>query len=339
MMVIGCVLKNWLGDVVFSSAAIRVIRQNFPTAKIVCMAPGRCLPILEANPNVDEVIPFDERSEQRGIIAKLKLIGQLRQFKFDHVYLFHRSFTRALMVWLSGAKQRIGYNTKGRGFLLTRSISEPKEKMHAVDWALELIRRSGLPVTTDALYDFYFTKEDLKKVKELLSKVGAGPGRLVALNPGANWFPKRWPVERFRDLAAELVRRYDVQVIVAGAQNDKALSDTIVAGARDPRVFSLAGQTQLRELGALFSLCSLVISSDSGPLHIAGGAGAHVLGMFGPTDPAITGPRGHGKNVVIHYVPEGEKVPWFGNRFPKNGWMEHISVEEVLKTIEREKLL
>ncbi len=339
MMVIGCVLKNWLGDVVFSSTAIRVIRNNFPTAKIVCLAPKRCAEILKVNPYIDQVITFDERGEQRGIFAKLKLIGTLRKLKFDQVYLFHRSFTRALIIFLSGAKKRIGYKTKGRGFLLTSAITEPKEKMHSVDLTLELTRRSGLQVTTDALYETYFQKSDLEKAKQLISKKGGGNGRLVAINPGANWPPKRWPVERFVELARELTRTYDVQVGITGGAEDRVLGETIVSNARDPRVFSICGETNLNELAAFFSLCSLAVSSDSGPLHIAGGVGTNVIGIFGPTDPEMTGPRGRGKNIVIHYVPKGEEVPWYGRKFPKSGWLEHISVKEVLQTIAHEKLL
>lgn len=337
-MVIGCVFKNWLGDVIFLSPVLRVLRSNFPAATIVCLAPERCLDLLRTNPCVDRVMLFDERRAQRSIGAKIKLIRELRQLHFDQVYLFHRSFTRALIFFLAAARERIGYATKGRRFLLTTPVSEPEEKMHAVDYGLELLRRYGLRVHTDALYDFHFEKPDLERVKELLLEHQVGTRRLVAINPGANWPPKRWPLEYFEQLAKELVRRYDVQVVVSGSLEDKPLGARIVEGLHDGRIVSLCGETKLRELGALFSLCALVISSDSGPLHIAGGVGTNVLGIFGPTDPALTGPRGRGKNIVLHDVPHGEKVPWYGKHFPGD-WMRRITLDDVLKTIEREKLL
>lgn len=338
-MIIGCVLKNWLGDVVFLTPALRVLRMNFPTAQIICFAPERCKDVLASNPYIDEVIPFDERNKHRSLWAKIRLVRELRRLGLDRVYLFHRSFTRALLMRLGGAKQRIGYATKGRSFLLTHPVTEPEGPMHAVDFSLELLRRSGLRVTTDAVYEFYYEKQDLERIRRLLEELRVGGDRLVAINPGANWLPKRWPAEHFRNLAQELVRRYRVNVVVTGSKDDRPLIDQIVAVARDPRIVSLGGFITLRELGALFSLCTLVLSSDSGPMHIAAGVGANVIGIFGPTDPRLTGPRGRGRNVVIHHVPEGEKVPWFGRRFPKKGWMEHISVDEVLNTIEREKLL
>lgn len=337
-MVIGCVFKNWLGDVVFLSPAIRVLRSNFPTATIVCFAPKRCADLLRANPYVDRVVVFDERQDQRGLWAKIRFIRGLRRFHFDQIYLFHRSLTRALIFFFSGARERIGYGVKGRGFLLTKSLAEPKEKLHAVDYALELLKRSDLKVYVDALYDFYFEGADLDKAKRLLLEHRLGNCPLVALNPGANWPPKRWPIQYFQKLARELIRRYGAEVIVTGGIEDKPLGEEVVSEFHDSRVVSLCGETKLGELGALFSLCSLVVSSDSGPLHIAGGVGTNVLGIFGPTDPALTGPRGRGKNIVLHHIPPRETVPWYGKKFPAD-WMQCISVEDVLKTIEQEKLL
>lgn len=337
-MVIICVLKNWLGDVIFSSPAIRTIRMNYPAAQIICLAPKRCLNILQANPNVDEVICFDERHEQKSLIEKWKLVLKLRRFKPDQVYLFHRSLTRAFLMFLTGAKERIGYAGR-RAFLLTKAIREPKEKLHAVDYNLELLRRSGFQVTGDALYEFRFDKKDLENAKKLIAGMQLGHERVVAIHPGANWPHKRWPAGHFRLLVQELVRRYRISVIITGGADDRVTAERIASEVNNPYVRSFAGKTNLKELGALFSLCTLVISSDSGPLHVAGGVGANVLGIFGPTDPALTGPRGRGKNIVIHYVPEGMKCPWFGDEFPKSGWMEHIQVNEVLQTIERERLL
>ena len=338
-MVILCVLKNWLGDVIFSSPAIRTLRMNFPAARIVCLAPERCLDILRANPCVDEAILFDERREHRSLAAKWKLIRRLRSLKPDRVYLFHRSFTRALLMWCTGAKERIGYAANWRRILLTTAVPEPSEKLHAVDYGLQLLQKSGLRVTVDSTYEFHFDRMDLENVKQKVASAGMGSRRLVAIHPGANWPPKRWPADRFRELARAIVARFNVNVVVSGGPDDAALAAGIAANDESGRIVSLAGTMNLKELGALFSLCSLVISSDSGPLHIAGGVGANVLGIFGPTSPALTGPRGRGKNIVIHYVPPGESVPWYGKRFPETGWMEHISVEEIFRAIEREKLL
>ena len=99
---------NWLGDVLFSSAAIRNIRRNFPDSFIACIIPSRCYPVLKGNPNLDEIIIFDEKDRHKGVFTQLDFVRQLKDKQFDIVFLLHRSFTRALMCRLAGIPRRIG---------------------------------------------------------------------------------------------------------------------------------------------------------------------------------------------------------------------------------------
>ncbi|MCX5714860.1 MAG: glycosyltransferase family 9 protein, partial [Candidatus Omnitrophica bacterium] len=111
---------NWLGDVLFSTAVIRNIRYNFPDAYIACVIPSRCYAVLKGNPHLDEVIIYDEHDRHKGLAEKIRFITFLKAKKFDMVFLLHRSLTRALIARLAGIKERIGYYTKKRGFLLTK---------------------------------------------------------------------------------------------------------------------------------------------------------------------------------------------------------------------------
>lgn len=332
--------KNWLGDVVFETSALRVLKENFPDSHLAVALPPRCVELLAANPHVDELIPFDERAGERSIFAKWRFVQKLRSKKFDRAYLFHRSATRAFLSLLGGAKERIGYGTKGRGFLLTQAVRERTPRAsHDTQYFLDLLRDSGLRVEGDYAYDFFFAPEDFHAVQVKLKECGIYSKHLVAINPGANWEPKRWPAEHFGALAKRLANDYGVQVIVTGSDRDEPLAAKIVEMNQGNSVFSFCGKTTLRELGALFSLCKLVISNDSGPIHIASGVGTNVLGIFGPTDPKRTGPLGKGKNVIIHYVPQGQTVPWYGKQFPYGTWLECLTPEEVFQTIQKEHLL
>ena len=324
--------KNWIGDVVFLEPAIRVMKRNFPEATLFAICPKRCVPVLEANPNVAGVITFDDRREDKSLFSKWKLIQKLKRLGVERIYLFHRSWSRALIAKFAGIQERIGYDTKSRGFLLSHAIPEPENHAHSVDYFLELLGASGLDISDEQIYRFYFLEEDRLRIQSLLSEFKLEPKKLIALNPGANWLPKRWPVEYFRDLACELVKRYGVQVVVTGNSQDQALGN-IVQNGEARTVISLCGKTTLRELGALYATCRLLISGDSGPLHIGAGVGTNVIGLFGPTDPKLTGPRGPGHNVVLHYVPPNERVPWHGKRFPFGQWMERITVRQVLDAI------
>ena len=330
--------KNWLGDVLFQTPAIRTIKENFPESHLIAITPRRCIQILEANPYVDEILPFGDDNEEKNIFRQFQFIRQLKKRGIDRAYLFHRSATRARMMSWAGVKERIGYSTKGRNKFLTCAVPEPEGPIHNVQYFLDLLRSSGHKVQTDYEYQFYFKPEDLKKSEALLAEHRLDPKRLIAINPGANWEPKRWPPLYFRKLAERLVHQYGIQIVVTGSAKDKSVAEEIVNHGSQVPMVSLCGKTSVRELGALFSKCRLVISNDTGPLHIAAGVGANVLGLFGPTASRETGPLGRGKNVFIHYYPEGAKLPWKGKKFPYP-WMELISVDQVLQTIEKEHLL
>ncbi len=332
--------KNWLGDVIFETPAIRTIKENFPDAHLIAITPRPCVPILEANPYVDEIIPFDDRKEEKSFIQKWRLVQKLRKRPIDKAYLFHRAQKHAYLAFVAGARERIGYSTKWRSYLLTRAVSEQEDLVHDVQYFLDLLRADGLKITGDYPYEFYYLPEDETKAQSLLSENGLTADKLVAINPGANWAPKRWPIEYFSELAHRLIERYGVQIVVTGNEDDALLANRILTNGRPhhPSIVSLCGKTTIRQLGALYSKCRLVISNDTGPLHVAGGVGANVIGIFGPTQLKETAPLGRGRNIVIHYAPEGVQLPWIGENFPFGQWMERITVDEVLRIIEKEKL-
>ena len=319
--------KNWLGDVIFETPAIRVIKRNFPDSEIVCATVPRCEEIVKRNPCVNRVVIFDERSTHKSFGAKLKFVSWLRREKFDKVFLLHRSFTRAFLAFLGGARERVGYATKGRGLILTKSIPDDREDKHRVYYFLDLLKKAGLRVDVDPYCEFLFSQEDDNRACRLLSDKGLDLSRLVALNPGGNRANKRWPFYHFARLADLLAERYKCSLVITGSSQDDALATDMIHATRRAKPVSLCGDTGLGDLGAVFSRCRLVISGDSGPLHIAAGVGANVLALFGPTDPRLFGPMGKGKNIVIKA------------ELHKGSSMESIDPIRVMDIIDREKLL
>jgi heptosyltransferase II len=357
--------KNWIGDVIFEMAAIRVIRENYPKAHLIAVTTPRCVPVLEACPHVNEVISFDEKGDERSLASQIRFVWQLRSKKIDQAFLFHRSGTRARMAFLAGIPKRIGYATKGRGAFLTQSIEEPEDTLHDVRYFVDLVKQAGLKSEGDYQYDFYFSKADDEKAERLIQKNNLPKGALVAVNPGANWAPKRWPTKYYAELIQKLMREYGVQVVLTGSEDDKGIVQEIISDVSycEPRevgqsnlgsqisslpavtcngggrqIVSLCGETSICELGAFYSKCELLISNDSGPMHVGTGVGTNVIGIFGPTQPLETAPMGRGKNIVVDYAPSGVTRPWIGNVFPGN-WMEQISVDHVLQVIRKERLL
>jgi lipopolysaccharide heptosyltransferase II len=335
-MKIVVVMKNWLGDLLFQMPALELIKQKYPEATITCVAPERCREILEAHPAVSGFVPFDEKDTHRPLLPRLGFAFLLRKLgPWDQGYLFHRSKTRALLLMLAGVKERIGFG-KGRRGLLTRPLPEPARPMHQLDYFMEMMNLAGFEVPKEPFYKFYYENEDRETALRLLKAEGLEKkGSFVCFHLGANWEPKRWPVEHFAALAERIWETKKLPVVVTGSRQDQALLDAFQKKIRGARVISFVGQTGLGVSAAIYEQSACLVTGDSGPMHIASGVGAPVVALFGPTDPKLTGPRGTGDKIVLQYVPEGYSVPFFGKELPSGGWLSHITPDQVLDAVER----
>jgi len=329
-------MKNWLGDVLFQFPALELLHKKYPDAKITCIVPERCKQVLQAHPYVSEIILFDEKKTHRNFFSRIQFAWNLRKKgPWQEGYLFHKSRTRAFIFWLAGIKKRIGYG-KGRSFFLTQSLKEPREALHQVDYLLEMMKRAGFSSLEEKKYSFYLTDEDHGKAQNLLSQEGVPEGNaFVGFHLGANWEPKRWPLDHFSKLADQINEKWSYTIVVTGSATDGPLFEQLSAKIQKARIVSLVGKTDLRVLGAVYKRAQFVVSSDSGPMHIASGVGTPIVAIFGPTNPQFTGPRGTGKMVILNYVPEGYQTPFVGKKVPE-GWMEAITPEQVVQAIEKE---
>ena len=325
------VTKNWLGDILFEEPAIEMIRARYPDAEILCMTHPRCREMLEHHPALDRLLEFDERSTHRSLVSRFRFIKTLRKEKIDAVYFFHGSRTRAFLLRLAGIPKRIGYAAKHFHFL-THPVNEPKNPMHHVDYFIHLLTQSGFPRLENARYRFYLAAKDRLSVERLLE--GARAYDFVCFHLGANWEPKRWPAVHFAKLADLIHAKWQLPILLTGGPDDKPLGDEVMRESRHAKIYSMIGKTTLGELGALFEKALFVVSGDSGPMHVAAGVGVRVLAIFGPTNPDLTGPRGVGENIVLKFVPQGYASPWYGTDFPAQGWLSHISPEEVFAALE-----
>ncbi|HLD82501.1 MAG TPA: lipopolysaccharide heptosyltransferase II [Candidatus Omnitrophota bacterium] len=328
---------NWLGDVLFSTSAIRNLRHNFPESFIACIIPSRCYQILKGNPYLDEIIIYDEKDRHKGILAKMDFVRFLKAKRFDAVFLLHRSFSRALICRLAGIPQRIGYFTRKRAFLLTRNVPVPKENTrHRIDYYLNIIEASGVKVE-DRYPEFFISDEDAEYADNFLKKEGLAKGSfLVAINPGGNWLPKRWPREYWAELSDRLIKELGARVIITGGPLDIKLAKRILSLMQEPPIIA-CGKFNLKQLGALCRKIDLFITADSGPMHIANAAGAKkIIALFGPTDPKITGPYPE-KNIVILQKDVGCKRPCYVVNCKDNRCMKAVTAEDVLGKVKEIK--
>ena len=304
--------KNWIGDVIFAEPLIRFLKEHFVAERLLCISPKRCEPVLAKNPYIDDCIFFDEKTTERSLAAKIKFIMRLRQQKIQRVYILHRSYSRALLCALAGIPERIGYNTKGRGGLLTEAFPFDEHQAHGSHDAEQFAALCGEALLPEEKrYRFYYSAADETAVAGLLRDAQVQKKQFIVLNPGANWEPKRWPTDSFAHFADLVHERYQLPCVITGNENDQMLADAIMGSVSHARCVSFCGKTTLTGLGALFSYSTCVVTADSGPMHIAAGVGAPVVALFGPTGFMRTGPFGTGKAVIVHKRVEGFSIPCF----------------------------
>ena len=327
---------NWLGDVLFSTPAIRAIKKQYPKAYLACMVVPRVKEVLENNPYIDELIIFDEKSTQRGMLAKLRFIFQLRKFKFDTAIILRSSLTRALICFFAGIKELIGYQEKKQGFLLTKSLElADRDSVHRVDYFLNLLSLVGIQNIQEKYYDFVVTADAEKYVADLLQKENIqDKDLLIVAHVGANWGPKRWPAGNFACFLNRAIGELKARVILTGSENDKLIAEEM-AKLMQHKPLIWCGKTSLVQLGALMQKAQVLVSADSGPLHLASAVSkAKILALFGPTLPRITGP--FLKDTDQLKVIQKEVVcqrPCYVVHCKDNHCMQNITGDEVFEEI------
>jgi lipopolysaccharide heptosyltransferase II len=325
---------NWLGDILFSFPLLRALRQRYPEAYITCVTVPRYSDLLVHNRWINYVHVLSDSTHISTLFEKLAFIRMLRAERYDVSVLLKPSRTRALISRMSGIPERISF--AGKNAPLTREVDIPRDHIHRADQLLSLAGAMGVD-SADGTYEYFYGREDREKAQAVLRKAGGGAHRIVALNPGGNWEAKRWPRERFAELGRELLKRFnDIEIMVTGALKDVKLAQEIVSLIGNAeKCYSIAGKTSLNQLAALFDKCALVVSADSGPLHLASATGTDTIGLYGPTSPQITGPRGRGKNIVVRGRTDCV-LPCYEDRCPKDyECMRSIEAGEVAGAAEK----
>lgn len=292
---------NWIGDAVMTMPAIRALRKAYPESKISLLVKPSVSPIFEKDPNIDEIILYEERFS--GILGKLRLAMKLRRGHFSNAILLQNAFDAALITFLAGISTRMGYNRDGRRILLTEPVPFNGEdrKLHHIDYYLNLLRSVGIKAEISSPWIYLGIEERLAARNKL-----HGLRRpVLGINPGATYgSAKRWLPERFAEVANWFIKDTNGSIVIFGSVKEIETADEIfIKIDREHKtknhVLNLSGKTSLRELISLISECDAFITNDSGPMHIAYAVGTPLVAIFGSTDPKLTGPVGKG-NVVVN---------------------------------------
>ena len=317
---------NWVGDAVLAIPAMKAVRKHFSGAQITLLVRPWVAGLFSSASFVDDVWA---EAKPSGIADWTRLTRDIRARRFDLALLLPNSFESALMIFLGGVPRRVGYGTDGRRWMLTDSITPAERPRHQVNYYLDLAK--ALSASTDhPSLEIQATIEERAHARRLLANQGiAGGVPFLVLNPGAAYgSAKRWREDRFADVADILADELKLQVALIGSEAERTIAEEIRSRMKSTAAV-LNGKTSLETLIGVLAESSLMVTNDSGPMHIAAALGVPTVAVFGSTDDLVTGPYGPRTRIVKHPV---ECSPCLLRECPiDHRCMNGVTVEDVCK--------
>jgi heptosyltransferase II len=315
--------SNWLGDAVMSVPAVRAIKAGRPDARVTIAAPEKIAPVWKLVPEVDAIIPLPGNR----FLSVARLLR--REPSFDVAILFPNSLRAALESWLTGIPRRVGYRGHWRRWLLNQIVPVPRKPSPPQHHSLRFLR-----IARECGADTFKFDGCLAGVQYSASNIQMAISQKaikIGLCPGAEYGPaKRWLPERFAETAKKISAHSSVQWILVGTARDTTAGEQIAAALGDHCVNRI-GQTTLDQLIDELRKCRLLLSNDTGTMHLAALLGVPVVAIFGSTEPRLTGPLGKGHIVLRHHV---ECSPCFLRDCPIDfRCMKAVSVQEVADAV------
>lgn len=284
---------NWLGDAVLALPALANLRHCFVRARISLLAHPRVSGLFRDSPYIDDLLEIPRWNQMSWAVSTL------RRQRFELALLLPNSFQTALICALAGIPHRIGYATDGRWPLLTVGVCRSnKAPLHQADYYLGLLRALRWDAWEHQA-SLVLPPGSNAEAERLLATFGLRPGvPLVGINPGAAYgTAKRWPAERFAEAADLLAERRGTIAILFGSPMESALTEGIRRRMRMEAI-DLGGKTSLATFAGLLGRCRLLLTNDTGAMHLAAALGVSCVALFGPTDPKLTGPLGTGHQIL-----------------------------------------
>jgi lipopolysaccharide heptosyltransferase I len=329
-----------IGDVVHTLPALNAIRKSFPQARITWLVEEAAAGLLEGHPALDHVIVSRRKSwikgmrtpqRRRHLKALVAFMLKLRRCRYDVVFDFQASIKGAVLIAMVRGRRKIGF---GRGLehqelsylVLNERIPAVSMEIHALDRGLLLLRAVGIQCH-NIEYRLPITAEHQRRADRLLADQELAGRGFVAINPMAQWETKLWDQDKFAQAADRVGSQFGLAVVFTGGPEDVSYVHAIQDQMTTESI-NAAGRTDLLTLAALLQRAEAMITTDTGPMHIAAAVGTPTVALFGPTAPWRTGPYGEGHRIIRAHRACS---PCFQRRCPDAAaCMASISVEQVV---------
>ncbi len=326
---------NWVGDTILSYPAVQQLKTLFPKSHLAILLPSYLADLWKTVPYVDEIILFQKKGGIGSVWEDLNLSQSLKERRFDLALVLPRSFRSAFHIYFARIPIRIGYQNEGRSLFLTHRIRRTREALdiHRVLYYRKLLEPFG-KIENPPSPQIYLREEDRRWADQVLKDLGIREGRpLIGMNPGATYgLAKCWYPDRFGELGKRVAERWQASIFLFGKEEERPIVHEIQRHL-GTKGADLTGKTSLLQLAALLERCSLLVTNDTGTMHVAAAVGIPVVALFGSTPPHITGPWGDGHVVVKKDVtcsPCWKRVCPTDHRC-----MELITVDEVEEVVNK----
>jgi heptosyltransferase I len=303
-----------LGDVIQALPVLRLLKLHVRDAEIFWWIDSMLAPLLEGDPDLAGIVRFERKRWASPVhwTEMLRSIQWLRAQKFDLVIDLQCLARSAAFAWLADGKFLVGLDESREGARGFYDLAAPRKSFHthAVDWYLSVLPQLGVPVHKNFIWlperpeiaasvkSKWFGEKSIFNPQSAIRNP-----QLILLQPGARWKNKRWPVENFSQLVSLLDKKFsDTRFAILGSREDKPFGE-IISRAEPNRTFNLCGETSLPEMIEWIRLCDLLVTNDTGPMHVAAAMDKPVIALFGPTEPRRTGPYGQLENVLRIELP------------------------------------
>jgi lipopolysaccharide heptosyltransferase II len=292
-----------IGDLVLSLTVLRVLKRTYPEAEVDLLAIPSSAKVAASDPDLAQIIAYDPNIWRRPKALfqlhnwreAFAVVQRLRARQYDLALSIYGSWAAILAV-VSGAKRRVGFGRESYPGFMTDTVPgrhwDPRDHKHEVDYCLELAQAAGASIRPeDRIPHLYVNPQARQEVEQLLRQEGIQTDKfLIACHVSSNnGQSKRWPIPYWARLIERLIEEDGVAVVLTGALNDLPLVENVMRHTHE-RAVNLAGKTSLTQLAALLQRADLLITGDSGPMHIAAALGTPLIAIHGPTDPALSGP-------------------------------------------------
>ena len=289
-----------IGDVVMATPVLENLRQAFPSAKIDFLTEKFCAPIVMGHPAIDEVIELDRKNLRtlpfgKRLATSLALLRDLRRLRYDLVFDLFGNPRTAIMTLATGATRRVGFRFRGRRHAYNVVVEPRGNVVHEVEFNLDALRALDIPIISRKLFMPLDHGAETLAEKFWIENHLAGKA-VIGLNPSGGWYTKRWPLERFAAVGDAIIEKLDAAVVLIWGPGELDDARSIAAKMRHEAL--LIPQSDLILLSSLLRRLTILVSNDSGPLHIAAAVGTPVVGIYGPTRPDLQGPWGDGHQIV-----------------------------------------